>query len=67
LLRAAEALDKAGIRYCLFCEPDKNHEFTAIATEQICGDERLFFNRFHLLNSSDEGTLSNKNPKKEAE
>lgn len=58
LLRAADALDKAGIRYSLFREPDQNNEATALATEPICGERRSFFQRFHLLNPSADGTRS---------
>tara|TARA_B100000614_G_scaffold262909_1_gene300496 strand:+ start:72110 stop:72298 length:189 start_codon:yes stop_codon:yes gene_type:complete len=57
-MRAADALDKAGISYRLFREPDRNNEVTALATETLRGERRSFFKRFQLLNPSAEGTRS---------
>lgn len=52
LLKAANKLQKAGIRFQTFIEPDRDNEATAIATEPIFGEDRQFFKNYTLLSSS---------------
>lgn len=57
LYKAAQKLDKAGIQYRIFTEPDRNNEATAIATEPIFGENRRLFRSYRCLGD---------NPPKEA-
>jgi hypothetical protein len=49
LLRAAELLRRAGIRFQLFHEPDLGGAPTALATEPLRGEARAPLRRFPLL------------------
>ncbi len=49
LLRAAESLRAAGIRFQLFHEPDLGGAPTALATEPLRGEARAPLRRFPLL------------------
>ncbi len=49
LVRCAEKLDDLGVRFHLFVEPDKNNEFTALATEPVSGKTRRVFRDYQLL------------------
>lgn len=49
LYTAAQKLDKAGIRYRTFIEPDRNDEATAIATEPVFGEKRHLFRTYRCL------------------
>lgn len=51
LYKAASKLNKAGIRYKVFIEPDRNDEATAIATEPVFGDAREHFRNYTLLST----------------
>lgn len=53
LLRAADRLDRAGIRFALFREPDRNNEATALATEPLCAERRDVLARYPCLTRSD--------------
>jgi hypothetical protein len=44
-----EKLLEKGIRHRAFVEPDIGHQMTAIATEPLCGDDRLLFKRLQLI------------------
>lgn len=49
LLKSAQKLEDAGIRFKFFVEPDIGNEFTALATEPVFGDSRRIFRNFQLL------------------
>ena len=49
LYNSAQKLDKAGVRYRVFIEPDRNNEATAIATEPIFGEQRRLFRNYRCL------------------
>ena len=49
LERACAHLDKHGIRYATFYEPDKNNELTAIATEHLIGKRRCPMRQFQII------------------
>lgn len=49
LLRAAAHLDKHGINYTMFHEPDYNTGYTAICTEPLKGEQRRPLRRYSLL------------------
>ncbi len=51
LFKTASKLDKIGIRYKTFIEPDRDDEATAIATEPIFDDARHHFKNYTLLGS----------------
>lgn len=51
LVKTASKLDKIGIRYKTFIEPDRDDEATAIATEPIFDDARHHFKNYTLLGS----------------
>lgn len=53
LLAAADRLDRAGIRFTLFREPDRNNEATALATEPLYADRRRVLARYPCLTRSD--------------
>ncbi len=53
LLAAADRLDRAGIRFALFREPDRNNEATALATEPLCSERRAVLSRYPCLTRSD--------------
>jgi len=49
LYNSAKKLDKAGIRYRIFTEPDLGGSATAIATEPIFGEKRRLFRSYRCL------------------
>lgn len=53
LLAAADRLDRAGIRFALFREPDRNDEATSLATESLRADRRGVLARYPCLTRSD--------------
>lgn len=53
LFGISQKLDRAGIRYRAFFEPDLNNEITALATEPISGDHRQLFNNVQCLKLGD--------------
>lgn len=53
LLAAADRLDRAGIRFALFREPDRNDEVTALATEPLGPARRGALARYRCLTRSD--------------
>ena len=53
LLAAADRLERAGIRFALFREPDRNNEATALATEPLCANRRGALARYPCLTRSD--------------
>ena len=53
LLAAADRLERAGIRFALFREPDRNNEATALATEPLCARRRRVLARYPCLTRSD--------------
>ncbi len=53
LLAAADRLERAGIRFALFREPDRNDEVTALATEPLCSARRGALSRYRCLTRSD--------------
>ena len=53
LLSAADRLDRLGIRFQLFREPDRDREATALATEPLGPDRRGPLARYHCLTRSD--------------
>jgi len=58
LLAAADRLERAGVRFALFREPDRNNEATALATEPLSGDLRGVLARYPCLTHSDLGGFS---------
>lgn len=53
LFKCASKLDKAGIRYKTFIEPDIGDQATAIATEPISGEARQHFKNYTLLGNGE--------------
>jgi hypothetical protein len=53
LLSAADRLDRLGIRFHLFREPDRAGEATALATEPLGPERRGPLARYHCLTRSD--------------
>jgi hypothetical protein len=53
LLSAADRLDRLGIRFRIFREPDRAGEATALATEPLGPDQRALFARYPCLTRSD--------------
>lgn len=53
LLAAADRLERTGIRFTLFREPDRDNEATALATEPLCCDRRAVLARYPCLTRSD--------------
>jgi hypothetical protein len=53
LLAAADRLDRLGIRLCLFREPDRRGEATALATEPLGPDRRRALARYPCLTRPD--------------
>lgn len=49
LYNSARKLDKAGVQYRIFTEPDRNGEATALATEPIFGERRHLFRAYRCL------------------
>lgn len=49
LLKAAAHLDRNGIKYRMFFEPDYDTGYTAIATEPLRGEQRQPLRRYSLL------------------
>ncbi len=75
LLAAADRLDRIGIRFQIFREPDQRGEVTALATEPLGPDRRGFLARYPCLTHRDllaainievelrDSTLQEDNPK----
>jgi hypothetical protein len=53
LLLAADRLERRGIRFQLFREPDRSNEATALATEPLRDDRRAALARYPCLSRSD--------------
>jgi hypothetical protein len=53
LLAAADRLDRAGIRFTLFHEPDCQNQATALATEPLSSDRRGKLARYPCLTRAD--------------
>lgn len=53
LLAAADRLERAGIRFALFREPDRDNEATALATEPLPPERRAVLARYPCLTRSD--------------
>jgi len=53
LLTAADYLFRKVIRFCIFREPDRDNEATALATEPLAGDRRRWLDRFRCLSVED--------------
>ena len=53
LLATADRLDRAGVRFALFREPDRNDEVTALATEPLRAERRGALARYPCLTRSD--------------
>ena len=53
LLSAADRLERGGIRFQLFREPDRADEATALATEPLGPDRRAALARYPCLTQSD--------------
>ncbi|HEV3118357.1 MAG TPA: hypothetical protein VGY58_15010 [Gemmataceae bacterium] len=49
LFRCIERLEKAGVRYRAFFEPDLGDQLTAVATEPVHGSKRSMFRNYQLL------------------
>ena len=49
LYKSAQKLDRAGVQYRIFTEPDRNGEATALATEPIFGEQRHLFRAYRCL------------------
>jgi hypothetical protein len=52
LHRCAHQLERAGIRFHRFHEPDRADEATALATEPVSGRLRSHFRRYTLLGTA---------------
>ena len=53
LLSAADRLDRRGVRFALFREPDRDDEATALATEPLGPDRRGVLARYPCLTRTD--------------
>jgi hypothetical protein len=53
LLAAADRLERAGVRFALFREPDFDNESTALATEPLGSDRRALLARYPCLSRAD--------------
>lgn len=53
LLRAAHRLDRLGVRFTLFREPDRGGEATALATEPLAPGRRGVLGRYSCLTRAD--------------
>ena len=53
LLAAADRLERAGVRFALFREPDRDNEATALATEPLGAERRALLARYPCLTRSD--------------
>jgi hypothetical protein len=53
LLAAADRLERLGIRFRIFCEPDRSGEVTALATEPLGPDRRGPLARYPCLTRLD--------------
>ena len=53
LLAAADRLERAGIRFALFREPDRDNEATSLATEPLRAERRAVLARYPCLTRSD--------------
>jgi hypothetical protein len=53
LLTAADRLERLGVRFALFREPDRNDEATALATEPLGPDRRAALSRYPCLTRPD--------------
>ena len=51
LIQVICRLESANIKFAAFQEPDRNNEYTAIATAPISGDGRKFFKKYQCLKS----------------
>ena len=49
LLKISARLQAYNIQFKAFQEPDRNNEYTSIATEPICGNKRKIFKRYQCL------------------
>ena len=56
LRQARDRLERHGIRFCSFIEPDLGHQLTALATEPVFDGTRRLFRRFQLLTPTEERT-----------
>jgi len=52
LQRTAEKLERAGISFRAFREPDLNNEMTAIACKPVCGEQRRLFVGYPLMGAA---------------
>jgi hypothetical protein len=52
LLKAADRLDRAGVPYKQFLEPDLDNSITALCTAPVSGETRRLFRRYQLLQSA---------------
>jgi hypothetical protein len=48
--RCRDRLERAGVRFRAFFEPDRGDQLTALATEPLRGPRRAFFRDYRLLN-----------------
>jgi hypothetical protein len=53
LLAAADRLERAGVRFALFREPDRDNEATALATEPLGSERRGALARYVCLTRLD--------------
>jgi hypothetical protein len=53
LLSAADRLERCGVRFQLFREPDRTDEATALATEPLGPDRRALLARYPCLTHTD--------------
>ncbi len=49
LVQLAEKLEKKGVSCALFQEPDRDDEYTSLATEIVYGPRRLLFKNLQLV------------------
>jgi len=55
LFKCANKLERAGVKFKMFLEPDRNDEYTALATEPVFGETRTIFRNYTLLGASEGG------------
>lgn len=53
LLKYAAKIERAGIQFALFQEPDRDNEYTALATEPVRGEDRRPFRDFQCLTTEE--------------
>jgi len=57
LIKFSEKLDKEGVWYALFQEPDIGDQYTSLATEIVYGDRRFLFKNLQLIKETQNASI----------